>query len=433
MNKVTLTPARLADEICNILKTLEEKSRAGMRLRLTEARSSLARNLSLDFADYFKFMKLHNYVFISRNDQSLSLTDEGRKLLEKGASEAFLNEIQEDFKELLNQQESELIDMDEEAFAQVEKRLSPAPAAPPARPAAPAAAEKVEAAPAAKGSKGEAPYTRYEALGSGGIGTVFRAKHNALGLAVAIKEIKELFTYFNFLQRSEVVRQLREAVSQMASLNHPLVVRIFDINTEVAYPFFVMEYLSGGNLKDEISRGPLGEERSLVLFLQMVYALRAAHQQQIVHGNLKPENVLFDEQGNVRLCDFGMVRLLKTESDRPLPQLITGSIAYLSPEQLKERTVQTVSSDIYSLGVIFYEMLTGHIPGRRSPLPSQAVKGLSPALDDLFEKMTLDDPAQRIPDLEAVLDEFYKHFSGGKYLEKNRLVLYCQKAAAKAE
>jgi serine/threonine protein kinase len=128
--------------------------------------------------------------------------------------------------------------------------------------------------------------------------------------------------------------------------------------------------------------------------------------------------------GNVRVTDFGMTRLLQTEADRPIPQVITGSIGYLSPEQMKERSVLTVSSDIYSLGILLYEMLTGNLPGRRSPLPSEVNKDVPKDIDDLFDKMTRDAPKERYPDIDSVLSDFYSYFKDGTYLTKGKIILY---------
>ncbi|HUU02082.1 MAG TPA: serine/threonine-protein kinase [Myxococcota bacterium] len=411
----------LTDEMRLILKSLCDRAKAGARPRLGDARSFLKNSLSLDFADYFKFLKRYNYVIINRGDQTLAVTEEGRIIAEQGADDEFVGELKQHFgKELKEGQE--LIDMDdgEDFNIQKEKNHSTRIAKGKGK------REASEPAGQSNGSKYDSKYTRYGAIGSGGIGTVFKGRHNALALDVAIKEIKDLFTYFNFLQRSDVVRHLKEVVGLMATLNHPLVVKIIDENVEIAHPYFVMEYLTGGNLKDEMAKSRLALDRALVMFTQISYALDAAHKQAVIHGNLKPENILIDSQGNARVTDFGMTKLLQTETDRPVPQVITGSIGYLSPEQMKERSVLTKGADIYSLGILFYEMLTGNLPGRRSPLPSEINKDVPKEIDDLFEKMTADSPEERHPDFDAVLSDFYDHFKDGRFMEKGKMVLFCE-------
>ncbi len=417
----TISKNVMIDEMRFILETLCDRARMGARPRLSDVRSMLKGNLTLDFADYFKFLKRYNYVLINRSDQTLVVTEEGRLVAEKGSSSEFLTELTKHFGDRVHDGE-ELIEIGEEnSFVEEE----PAPRS--ARPLKKTAGEPVVA-----GSKYDSKYTRYDAIGSGGIGTVFKGRHNALALDVALKEIKDLFSYFNFLQRSEVVRHLKQVVEEMSNLNHPLVVKIIDENVEVAHPYFVMEFLGGGNLKELMNGGPLPMERCLTLFTQICYALAYAHRREVVHGNIKPENILFDELGNVRVTDFGITRLLQTGADRPIPQVITGSIGYLSPEQMKERSVQTVSSDIYSLGILLYEMLTGNLPGRRSPLPSEVNKEAPKDIDDLFDKMTRDAPEERYPDMDAVLSDFYGYFKDGAYLSKGKMILYAEAGDAGA-
>ncbi len=421
---VAVSPSILTEEMRLVLKSLCDRAKAGARPRLGDARSFLKNSLSLDFADYFKFLKRYNYVVINRGDQTLAVTEEGRIIAEQGEDDEFIGELKQHFgKELKEGQE--LIEMDEGEDFDVQKEKNQ-----PTRIAkGKGKREAAESTASSKGSKYDSKYTRYGAIGSGGIGTVFKGRHNALALDVAIKEIKELFTYFNFLQRSDVVRHLKEVVGMMATLNHPLVVKIIDENVEIAHPYFVMEYLTGGNLKDEMSNSRLPLERALILFTQISYALNVAHKQEVIHGNLKPENILIDGQGNARVTDFGMTKLLQTESDRPVPQVITGSIGYLSPEQMKERSALTKGADIYSLGILFYEMLTGNLPGRRSPLPSEINKDVPKEIDDLFEKMTADSVEERHPDFDAVLSDFYDHFKDGRFMEKGKMVLFCRSDA----
>ncbi len=423
-----LSPETLSDEMRFVLKSLNDKARVGARPRLVDVRGFLQNSLSLDFADYFKFLKRFNYLVINRGDQTLTVTDEGRLIAERGEDDDFVKELKQHF--VKNDLEEELLLPENVGGGEDDTFKGPAP-----RPAPPSAKKKDhwENSAAAKGSKYDSKYTRYGAIGSGGIGTVFKGRHNAMALDVAIKEIKDLFTYFNFLQRSDVVRHLKEVVGLMASLDHPLTVKIIDENVEIAHPYFVMEYLTGGNLLDEMGKDKIPLDRAMILFTQMCYALDAAHKQDVVHGNIKPENFLIDKQGNVRITDFGMSRLLQMDSDRPVPQVITGSIGYLSPEQMKERSSLTVSADIYSLGILFYEMLTGNLPGRRSPLPSQVNKEIPSAIDDIFDKMTRDAPEERYPDIEAILGDFYSHFQDGCYQAMGKVILFNQSKPTASE
>jgi hypothetical protein len=418
----------LIEEMQYILTYLIDQAKAGKRIRLSDARSRLTGRLTLDFADYFKFLKRYNYVIINRTDHGLAVTDEGRALSEASPSEPFQQEIKQHFGAQV-QDAHELIEMQDESFPVAtpapevaSEQADPALADQAARPMR--SAPSAEARASSKGIKFDTKYTRYETIGSGGIGTVYRGRLNSLSLDVAIKEIKELFSYFNFLQRTEVIRHLRDAVGQMALLEHPLVVKVIDQNTEVAHPYFVTEFLTGGNLRDLMSGQRIPLDRALTLFVQISYALRAAHRGELVHGNLKPENILFDTLGNVRVTDFGMTRLLQSDSNRAVPRVVTGSIGYLSPEQMADASLATPQSDLYSLGILLYELLTGNLPGRRSPLPSEADAEVPKALDDLFDRMTRDDPADRFPDVDALLDAFYAAFKDGRFLSKGSIILF---------
>jgi serine/threonine protein kinase len=425
----------LIDEMQFILTFLLDQTRAGKRMRLSDARTRLTGRLTLDFADYFKFLKRYNYVVINRTDHGLAVTEEGRSLTDEIEAGSFIQELKQHFGDQMDSTQ-ELNNMEDDSFTltrnepKEEAEMTEEPEVEPAPKKRSKKASAKNSDGGAKGIKFDSKYTRYETIGSGGIGTVFRGRLSSLALDVAIKEIKELFSYFNFLQRSEVIRHLRDVVGQMAMLQHPLIVKIIDQNTDVAHPYFVSEFLPGGHLKAKLAGGGLPIERSLTLFTQLCYGLRVAHRAQVIHGNLKPENVLFDTQDNVRLTDFGMARLLQTDSDRTVPRVVTGSLAYLSPEQMGDAGTATVESDVYSLGIMLYEMLTGHLPGRRSPLPSEANKDVPQAIDDLFDRMTRDDPSERFPDMDALLDAFYKSIKDDRYLSKGTMIMFDDTALA---
>ncbi|MBW2699864.1 MAG: serine/threonine protein kinase [Deltaproteobacteria bacterium] len=438
---VVVSIENLLEELQAILEFLYEENKAGNRLRLSDVSGQLGRDLSLEFADYFKFLKRYNYVVINRRDHALTATGEGRKIARDGPSAEFGQEVQKFFAK--NIAEGGLVV--EDSASEPEPGEVPEKRAKRAKRENVEKVEKVEkveraeerekkpeanrqvSVPAAKGAEGtklDGHYTRYDILGSGGIGTVYRGRLNSLTLDVAIKEIKELFSFFNFLQRSEVMRHFREVVGRMALLSHPLIVRILDQNTEVAHPYFVMEYLPQGNLRTRMDKGPMDIDQVIVLFVQMCYGLRAAHNEEVVHGNLKPENVLFDALGNIRLGDFSMTRLLESDSKKVVPRVVTGSLGYLSPEQMHHGGVVTPATDTYTLGIMLYEMLTGKVPGRRSRLPSEVRQDVPKVFDGLFDQMTRDDPAERFSDMDALLDGFYKAFKDGPYLSKGRLVLF---------
>jgi serine/threonine protein kinase len=256
---------------------------------------------------------------------------------------------------------------------------------------------------------------------------VFKGKHNALGLDICVTELKDIFGYFSFLQRGEVIKRLKKELCAQAQARHPGIVAVLDQNTDVARPYFVLE-LCKGSLSERLDQAggkgiPVGA--ALRFFLQMVYALRAAHQQGLTHHNLKPENVLFDVYGNVKLSDFGLSRVIEVDQSKGMPQVFvgTGGMAYLSPE-LISRTKDGAgpAADVYSLGIVLYEMMTGNIPGRRSAMPSEVNSECPSKLDPIFDKMTQDRKDARSPDCDAMLADFYGACSEGEFLSKGDLI-----------
>ena len=134
--------------------------------------------------------------------------------------------------------------------------------------------------------------------------------------------------------------------------------------------------------------------------------------------------MLFDAYGNARMGDFGLSRVIEVEPGKGLPQVFvgTGSLSYLAPELITRKDAGP-AADVYGLGILLYEMLTGGIPGRRSPLPSEVNAEVPSKLDPIFDKMTQDRRESRYPDFDAMLDEFYGAFSDGEFLHQGDLVL----------
>ena len=218
-------------------------------------------------------------------------------------------------------------------------------------------------------------------------------------------------------------------ISSQAAVRHPCVVQVLDQNSGYGATLLCGRALLGGSLRDEMDGAEgkgLKVDQAIRYFLQMCYGLRAAHAQGLIHQNLKPENVIIDHLGNAKLSDFGLTRVIEVDSVKGMPQVFvgTGGMGYLPPELLSRSKSVTASADVYSLGILFYEMLTGAIPGRRSPLPSQARKDVPEKLDALFDKMTQDRKDDRIPDIDGVLTEFYAAFGPSEWLKKGDLVLW---------
>lgn len=304
--------------------------------------------------------------------------------------------------------------------------------APPVPPSAPQASAPQTPA-AAKGTELDVRYVKFDPVGSGPLGTVFKGRHNALGTDICIKELKDIFGYFSFLQRGEVIKRLKKELCAQAQVRHPNVVQILDQNTDVSRPYFVMEVLKGSLREKLDANGGKGLPVATAIrhFLQLSYGLKAAHAQGLTHHNIKPENVLFDASGNVKLGDFGLTRVVEVDASKGLPQVFvgTGGMAYLAPELIGRSTREAgASADVYSLGILLYEMLTGQLPGRRSPLPSEVNDEVPSKLDPIFDKMTQDRAQSRYADFDAMLADFYGAFSDGEYLNRGDLILWSEPA-----
>ncbi|MBA2664182.1 MAG: protein kinase [Bradymonadaceae bacterium] len=282
------------------------------------------------------------------------------------------------------------------------------------------------ARPQSQGRSMEEDYERIEEIGSGGIGSVFRARQVRLNRDVAIKEVRDIFNVFAGVQREDIIERFTEIVQTQAKLLHPNIVQIIDISTETEFPFVATQYAPNGNLRrliDVEGRPPLGV--ALKYFLQILHALNAAHDKGIVHGSLKPENVVLDAAGNALLSDFGMARVVEREGGRGNQVYVgVGTVAYMSPEQFQDPNTATVKSDIYSLGIMFYEMLTGKVPGRRSPMPSSFYPDIPRKLDDIFDCMSMDRESDRFGSIDEIIAEIYGAQEVMAILDKRSGVLF---------
>lgn len=203
-------------------------------------------------------------------------------------------------------------------------------------------------------------YEIIEKIGEGGMGIVYKALQKSLDRPVAIKFITE-----NPLHNRVMLSRFKREALACARLSHPHIVRMIDFNQWKNTYYLVMEYISSGSLENLLVKQSMLEQKDAVfLMLQAVSALKAAHKQGVIHRDLKPSNILLTEKNHINLCDFGiahfddMTQLTRTGS-------VLGTPQYMSPEQCLGKELDE-RSDIYSLGVVFYQVLTGEPPFQAS-------------------------------------------------------------------
>ena len=202
-------------------------------------------------------------------------------------------------------------------------------------------------------------YQVIERIGVGGMAEVYRARDELLGREVAVKVLSERLSS----DRSFVERFRREAQAA-ANLSHPNIVSLYDYGSEGATNFIVMEYIDGRSLGEVITQeAPLLPERAAEIAADVAKALERAHNAGLVHRDIKPNNIMMTSSGQTKVTDFGIVRALGGETDQQMTQtgMVIGTAAYLSPEQAQGSPVDA-RSDVYSLGCVLYEMLTGSPP-----------------------------------------------------------------------
>ena len=197
-------------------------------------------------------------------------------------------------------------------------------------------------------------YDLWECIGEGGYSAVYKAYQAATGREVAIKIIRD-----EIANKPEFIRSFESETRLVARLEHPYIVPLIDFWRDPGGAYLVMRLLRGGNLHDAIQGSKFSLERILGLLDQITSALELAHRNQIIHGDIKPPNILLDEDGNAYLSDFRIVKNAHWQDDGDQP--ITGSPDYMSPEQVLKAEPSPLS-DIYSLGIVLYEMLSGERP-----------------------------------------------------------------------
>src|SRR5579862_5505459 len=236
-------------------------------------------------------------------------------------------------------------------------------------------------------------------IGKGGMGAVYRARQPALDRIVALKILPpQVATGSNFVERFN-----REARA-LAKLNHPNIVAVYEFGQAGGLSYFIMEYVDGANLRELERTGKLSPREALQIVPQICEALQFAHDEGIVHRDVKPENILLDRKGRVKIADFSLAKLLGlTPADFRLTATnqVMGTPHYMAPEQIDRPLEVDHRADIYSLGVVFYEMLTGELPLGRFEPPSHKAQ-VDVRLDEVVLRSLEKSPERRYQHVSEV-------------------------------
>ena len=250
-----------------------------------------------------------------------------------------------------------------------------------------------------------------EQIGEGGMGTVYKAKQLSLSRMVAVKVLPSRLT-----SETAFVQRFFNEARAIAALNHPNIVQIFDVGKEGENYYYTMELVDGVSLEDIVQkREPMPIKRSISIITSVAKALAYTHRRSIVHRDVKPSNIMIDRAGRVKLADFGLA--LKEDAARlTVEGGIIGTPEFMSPEQASGKTA-TALSDIYSLGVVFYEMVTGRSPFEaetslavieriktEAPDPPRSINpDLPPEIEEIILKMMAKAPEQRYQNCREIM------------------------------
>ena len=230
----------------------------------------------------------------------------------------------------------------------------------------------------------------FELIGQGGMGSVFAARQKGLDRQVAVKVL-----YPEHAENPDFAGRFEREARTLARLDHPNIVKVYDFGERDDHFFLVMELVEGITLREAITQGTLDPTHALALVKSLCDALQYAHDQGVVHRDIKPENVLLADNGNVKVADFGLVKLTgEGRDDLTLTRHVMGTPHYMSPEQVESPDRVDHRADIYALGVVLYEMLTGELPMGRFEAPSRRVQ-VDVRLDEVVLKTLEKEPSRR--------------------------------------
>lgn len=254
-------------------------------------------------------------------------------------------------------------------------------------------------------------YQLIDKIGEGGMAIVYKGLQVSLNRPVAIKILQK-----KLADHSSVLERFNRESLIIARLNNPNIIHIIDRGVTLEeMPYFVMEYIEGTDLEHAIKLGGLEFNRKIDLVVQICKALSYAHKNGVIHRDIKPSNVLIDEEGNVQVLDFGIAQFYGDEDINPRHTrvgTIMGTPDFMSPEQRSSSDKVTALSDLYSLGVVMYELFTGARPIGRFQLPSEIDSSIPESIQDVIMSCLENDPAKRPSSADEIKDRLLKVLRG---------------------
>ena len=250
-------------------------------------------------------------------------------------------------------------------------------------------------------------------LGSGGMSTVYLARDQTLDRPVAVKVMHREMS-----EQEDQLARFRQEARAVAKLSHPNVVSVIDAGEDGGHPYIVFEYVEGETLKQRVARvGALDPQEAIAYAIEVARGLTVAHARQMVHRDIKPQNILIEDEGRAKLTDFGISRQLEQDGMTATGRVL-GTTDYVAPEQAMGKAVDP-RSDIYSLGVVLYEMLVGQVPFKADSQVGVAMKHVNEELPDVqqrrpevsaavalvVERATAKDPERRYQEIGEMIDD----------------------------
>ena len=256
-------------------------------------------------------------------------------------------------------------------------------------------------------------YEIVEQLGRGGMATVFKARHTVLERDAALK-----FLDLAFLEDPEFVKRFRHEARVIAGLDHPNIVPVFDFSEHDGLPYLIMKFVEGETLKVRLGRGRLTMAESAVMIRSIGSGLSYAHEQGVLHRDVKPSNVLLGRDGSIYLADFGLARIAASAQSTLSREFMIGTPQYISPEQARSEPNLDARTDIYSFGILIYELLVGQVPFDADtpisiihdhlqtppPRPSAKAPGISEDLDRAILRALAKDKKDRSASVDEMVN-----------------------------